>query len=204
MDDDVAPTQRDTRARLLDAAEQVLLEHGVSGLSLARVTTAAGMNPAAVNYTFGSKELLLRALLRRLLEPVTAERIRRFDVLAPAHTVEDVVRAFLEPLLEMQEQVGPLFAELMVKPTFQGDDRLRQAGATELRLGVDRLLDALGPLLPHHPRHTLLSRIELMLGTAFMHTVRKGWLTQTADGPPDQHAAVDELITFTTAGLTTP
>lgn len=198
---DAAPRQSDTRTRLLDAAEHVLLEHGVAGLSLARVTSAAGMNSAAVNYTFGSKDLLLRALLRRLLEPVTAERIRRFDLLSPAPTVEDVVRAFLEPLLDMQEQVGPLFAELMIKPTLQGDDRLRQAGATELRLGVDRLLDALGPLLPHHPRAALLSRTELMLGTAFMHTLRQGWLTKAEGAAPDEGTTIDELVMFVTAGL---
>lgn len=68
---------RDTRTLLLDAAEQVLLDDGLAGASLRRITAVAGVNVAAVNYTFGSKEALLDALLTRVMEPVLAERAKR-------------------------------------------------------------------------------------------------------------------------------
>ena len=51
-----APTSRDTRERILDAAEAVFMAHGYEGASMRQITGEAGVNLAAVNYHFGSKE----------------------------------------------------------------------------------------------------------------------------------------------------
>lgn len=109
---------RDTRTLLLDAAEQVLLDDGLAGASLRRITAVAGVNVAAVNYTFGSKEALLDALLTRVMEPVLAERAKRLDEVAgtPGHTVDDLVRALLESMLRVDQRHVALYAEVSVKP----------------------------------------------------------------------------------------
>ena len=62
-------SQPDTKERILDAAEQLFGEHGPSDTSLRAITAAAGVNLAAVNYHFGSKEKLIEAVLSRRLEP---------------------------------------------------------------------------------------------------------------------------------------
>ena len=61
-DSRVAPA---TKARILDAAEALFMEHGFEATSCARITAAAGVNLAAVNYHFGSKEELFQAVLTR-------------------------------------------------------------------------------------------------------------------------------------------
>jgi len=46
----------DTQDRLLNAAEKLFAEHGISETSLRAITTEAQANLAAVNYHFHSKE----------------------------------------------------------------------------------------------------------------------------------------------------
>ena len=55
------------------------MEHGFEATSLRSLTSAAGVNLAAVNYHFGSKEELFQAVLTRRLDPMNQERI---DLLA--------------------------------------------------------------------------------------------------------------------------
>src|SRR5438067_208004 len=68
-------TSLGTKSRILDAAERLFLEHGFEATSLRQLTAAAGVNLAAVNYHFGSKEELFQAVLTRRLDPVNQERI---------------------------------------------------------------------------------------------------------------------------------
>src|ERR1700750_632054 len=69
------PTSADTKTRILDAAEILFMEHGFEATSLRSLTTAAGVNLAAVNYHFGTKEELFQAVLTRRLDPMNQERI---------------------------------------------------------------------------------------------------------------------------------
>src|SRR5258708_40373917 len=68
-------TSADTKARILDAAEHLFMEHGFEATSMRQLTSAAGVNLAAVNYHFGSKEELFQAVLTRRLDPMNQERI---------------------------------------------------------------------------------------------------------------------------------
>src|SRR6476646_5170965 len=68
-------TSAGTKTRILDAAEQLFMEHGFEATSLRSLTTAAGVNLAAVHYHFGSKEELFQAVLTRRLDPMNQERI---------------------------------------------------------------------------------------------------------------------------------
>lgn len=63
-----------TRQRLLAAAKQLFLEKGADQVSLRAVNAAAGLNPGAVHYHFGSREGLVSALLEQELGPVWNSR----------------------------------------------------------------------------------------------------------------------------------
>jgi AcrR family transcriptional regulator len=69
--------QGDTKQRILDAAEHLFALEGFRGTSLRDITGRAGVNLAAVNYHFGSKEALLRAVMERRLIPLNQVRIER-------------------------------------------------------------------------------------------------------------------------------
>src|SRR5436189_1754138 len=64
-----------TKERILDAAESLFMEHGFEATSLRSITAAAGVNLAAVNYHFGSKEELFQAVLTRRLDPMNHARL---------------------------------------------------------------------------------------------------------------------------------
>jgi AcrR family transcriptional regulator len=60
------PRGAETRERILDAAERLMAERGVTGVSLNEINTAAGQrNTAALHYHFGGRDGLLRAIMRR-------------------------------------------------------------------------------------------------------------------------------------------
>ena len=71
----------ETRTRILDAAEELFMQHGFEGTSMRQLTTRAGVNLAAVNYHFGSKDALIEAVFRRRLDPMNAARIAALDEL---------------------------------------------------------------------------------------------------------------------------
>lgn len=93
-----------TRERILDATEQLLAEHGVAGTSVRAITTLADVNVAAVNYHFGSKDKLVRAVITRRFDELEAARHAGLDnveaVMAregrPPETLE-LVEALLGP-----------------------------------------------------------------------------------------------------------
>jgi AcrR family transcriptional regulator len=58
----------ETRARLLDAAEQLMLDHGYAAVTSRRVGAAAGARPALVHYYFRTMDDLFLAMYRRRAE----------------------------------------------------------------------------------------------------------------------------------------
>jgi len=99
-------TSADTKTRILDAAERLFVEHGFEATSLRQLTTAAGVNLAAVNYHFGSKEELFQAVLTRRLDPMNQERIERLEKLereasGKPLSCEKILFAMLIPALRL-------------------------------------------------------------------------------------------------------
>ncbi|MCU0985583.1 MAG: TetR/AcrR family transcriptional regulator [Acetobacteraceae bacterium] len=62
----------DTRRRLLDAAEAIVAERGVTALTLEKVAAAAGVSKGGLLHHFPSKEALLRAIVTRMAEEMRA------------------------------------------------------------------------------------------------------------------------------------
>lgn len=195
-----------TREDLLDAAERVLLREGLEGLSLAKVTAEAGVNGAAVNYTFGSKAVLLQVLLHRLLQPVTEARVRRIEMLVSSgkRDIVELTRAFVDPLLELHQNLGALFFELVLRPAAAGAGSwrardegiaLQQIGVNELAPGLERFVEALVPLVPHRSHSELRSRVGFTLGAVNF------FATHLAGSGQSTAADREDLVLFVAAGL---
>ena len=86
---------------ILDSAEELFARQGFDATSVRAVTRHAGMNPAAVHYHFGSKQVLLRALLERRIAPLNQERLVLLEhVLRDGEpSLEDILDAYLRPVL---------------------------------------------------------------------------------------------------------
>lgn len=58
----------DTRDRILDAACDVIAQHGIEDVRIARIATLAGVSPALVHYHFETREALLAEALEHSFE----------------------------------------------------------------------------------------------------------------------------------------
>src|ERR1700704_4644337 len=95
-----------TKGRILDAAESLFIEHGFEATSLRSITAAAGVNLAAVNYHFGSKEELFQAVLTQRLDPMNQERLDLLTALERAAAprpvpCEQILSAMFVPALKL-------------------------------------------------------------------------------------------------------
>jgi AcrR family transcriptional regulator len=107
-----------TKERILSAAETLFAQHGFAGVSLRRITGAAGVNVAAVNYHFFDREHLFLEIARLRLREVNRERIGLLDAaLARAGTatapLPEIFDALARPLFLPSPAVGPLAPRLL-------------------------------------------------------------------------------------------
>lgn len=116
---------KSTKNRLLDAAEQLYTLAGQENLSLRDLTDLAGVNLAAVNYHFGSKNALVCAMAARRLDRVNEAR------LTDLRRLENVFRE----KLRCEHIFGALAAGLM-KPGFDITQSLPQCDFS-IRIGSD-------------------------------------------------------------------
>jgi AcrR family transcriptional regulator len=184
------------RDRLLDSAEALLRGHGLRAVSIRRVTAEAGVNVAAVNYEFGSKDELIAGLLERFLEPITRDRLERLEQLERqgSITVESVVRAFLEPLLAAGQEHRTALAELLRHIVAGSAVNLLQVGLEQLAPGVQQFETVLRTVLPSVPHDQLHARVRLSLGATLFYEIAH------EPGQIDV-VTVDHLVTFLCAAL---
>jgi AcrR family transcriptional regulator len=204
--------QTDTRESLLDAAEELFSEHGIQASSVRAITQHATANLAAVNYHFGSKDGLVRAVFARRLKPLSEERLRELegvDLTAP-DAVERVLVAFLKPVLRMAREApegARGFARLMGRAFSEPNEEVRQAIIGELNESFRRFQAALAQLLPHLPPDELIWRFHFVAG-AMSHTVSCGHLLERSlEGRcqvADAGEVLQRMVPFLAAGMRAP
>jgi AcrR family transcriptional regulator len=163
------------RLRLLDTAERLFGEQGVAETSVRAITGAAGLNVALVNYYFGSKENLVRAVVERRQGPLNAERLRLLDasqtdaaervVSGPPSALDSdaVLYALVAPALRLAFQ-HPHFARLASRLRLDPDRSLwrdYRAGQQEV---TTRFQQALGAALPHLEEDEVTARLHFVQG----------------------------------------
>lgn len=99
----IRSASENTRTRILRAAEKIFARGGYRAMTLRQVTEEAGVNLAAVNYHFGSKTNLMRALFRARFEPINRKRLQILDERIAAHApdpipLEAIYDALFRPL----------------------------------------------------------------------------------------------------------
>jgi AcrR family transcriptional regulator len=156
-----------TKDRILGAAEALFARRGFDGASLRQLTTAAGVNLAAVNYHFGSKEKLVEQVFRRRLDALNA---RRLEALAKVEgradtTLEDVLAAYIRPALELShDDNGALFMRVLARAFAEHDDRLRQFLSENYGHVMRQFTAEFARLLPQLGKRELYWRIDLVTG----------------------------------------
>jgi AcrR family transcriptional regulator len=191
----------DTKERILDAAEKLFGENGFEATSLRDITTEAGVNLAAVNYHFQTKESLIDAAIARRMEPVNLKRMEMLDAAGPNATLEQILIAFLHPVLDrhLASALG-LMGQILATP----DMFITRLFKKHLAIVSQRFTDALAKALPELSRTELLWRLSFT-GGAIGHVLARGHLMPEMSGglcdPTDRPAVLARLVTFAAAGF---
>lgn len=209
----------DTRARILDAAERLFMAHGYDGTSMRQITSEAGVNLAAVNYHFGSKEALIQEVFRRRLNWLNEERMRALDELEATADGQplkpsQIVDAFFGTMIRMaedEERGGVIFLRLLGRTLTEPSDFIRAFLAHEYKTVVERYKEALFRSLPDVPKAEIVWRFHFMLGAtsyAFAGTdalrLVTDWGIEAEDSEDRLDRLLPRLISFLIGGLRAP
>ncbi|MEY1661769.1 TetR/AcrR family transcriptional regulator [Isoalcanivorax beigongshangi] len=157
-----------TVERILDTAEELFAQKGFAETSLRAITSRAGVNLAAVNYHFGSKEALIQAVFERFLGPFCASLDAALDEL-------DGQQVSLEQLLALISgtALGPqgqrphrvaLFFRLSGLAYTQAQGHLRRFFQEHYGAVFARVLRLLSVAAPDVPPMEMFWRVHFGLG----------------------------------------
>jgi AcrR family transcriptional regulator len=205
-----------TKARILDAAETLFMEHGFEATSLRLITAAADANLAAVNYHFGSKEELFQAVLTRRLDPMNQARVALLDKFEAAAapevlSCERILAALFIPALELARDPargGNNFLRLLGRAYADPAPFIRQFLSVQYAPMIARFKDAFARALPQLPRKELSWRLHFIMGALSYTLAGTDALKIIAELNPvetdNDEILLRRLAPFLLAGLNAP
>jgi len=174
-----------TSEEILDVAEQLFGLHGLDGVSLRSIGVAAGSsNNYAVQYYFGDKDGLVRAIFERRLPALEVQRARLLGAVTAAGKDGDP-RALLEvillPIARALDREGrcSYAAFLLGLNHFEGDYSPRSEAA-DLAPLTHHVASLMARALPHSPAAIFEERSMAAWTVFFSALVR--WDRRNADG----------------------
>jgi len=198
-----------TKERILTAAEALFAQRGFEGASLRQLTAAAGVNLAAVNYHFGSKDHLVEQVFKRRLDQLNARRLAALKQISglPETTLEDVLAAFIRPALDLSHDGGGgLFMRVLARAFAEHDDDLRKFLSENYGHVMRQFTAEFARLLPNLSKEELYWRIDLVTG-ALTHAMSGFGIIQRKNDVSEvihREQTAEHLIRFAVAGLRAP
>lgn len=199
-----------TRILILDAAERLFGAHGLDNVSLRQIATEAGAaNPAAVQYHFGDKTSLLRAMFEYRVPNLDSRRgelLTRATLQGQLDSPQALLDVLLRPIAELRDSSGRLsYASLLLAirrnaPIVDPRHHPFDLGSVTRHV-VDLLYVAMGDWPAEWRHHRLY-----MAGTCFLDAVvdvdRK--MASGSDLGLSFDTVVDDAVRVATAVLMTP
>lgn len=190
------PADHDVRGELLTAARELFLRYGYREVSSRQVAAAAGVNPAMIQYYFGSKHGLYAAMLGEVMRPLIA---RIEAMLAGPGSERDTLPALLRAYMRTVA-AHPWVPGLLVREVLAPEGEFRDRFIAEF---AGRVAPKLASLMQRQiqdgrmrsdldPRLTLISFLSLAMWPYLAMPVVSKVLQ--FDGSP---AATERLVAHT-------
>ncbi len=194
----------------MDVAEGLFAEYGFNDTSLRTITSKAGVNLASVNYHFGDKKTLVRAVLNRYLEAFmpemkqSLERLNERDDYDMAEVFE-ALRAPLRSLSELRPNGTSRFMLLIGRGYTDVQGHLRWFITNRYNDVLTLFTDSVLKANPNLNRETLFWRLHFTLGTCVFTMASSQALAEIAENDfgskVDPKSVVDQLIPYLAAGV---
>jgi AcrR family transcriptional regulator len=198
----------DVSTAILFAGERTFAEFGYNGASMRAIGREAGVNQAMIAYYFGSKEGLLHAIMRRRSTFVNDQREERLTALFAdgQPTVEDLVEAFLAPLIELgtdERAGGYAYVKLLAVFTHSIDEVAKRVIAENFDGIARRFTDAFREIEPQMTESDAIRAYLLSLGAGIASVgidTRAGRMSDRYDHP-DPAKLLRAVVAFSSAGV---
>lgn len=179
------------------------------------ITNEAGVNLAAINYHFGSKDGLVRAIFARRLMPMNEERLRRLQALEREHRgsipLHELIGAFVSPALELSRDEpggGARFIRLLGRSYTEPSAALQESVRTMYQEVIDNFKPAFARALPELDREELYWRLHFLVGALAYCMSGANMMRLIASSHFADHHEYEQLVryltTFLAAGMQAP
>ncbi|BCV36501.1 MULTISPECIES: TetR/AcrR family transcriptional regulator [Shewanella] len=207
-------SRSDTKTRILDAAEKLFAERGFSETSLRLITSKAEVNLASVNYHFGSKKELIRAVLARYLDvfmPSASNAINELISQDKQASLDAIFSSLVGPLLELNKvrnEGTSIFLQLLGRGYIESQGHLRWFITTHYGKHLDQFVQAVSSSAPHIPPAEMFWRLHFTLGTIVFTMASADALNEIAEADFGEHndieAVIRKVIPYMAAGVAVP
>jgi len=203
----------ETKGRILDAAELLFAEHGFKETSLRTITSKAGVNLASVNYHYGDKKTLVRAVLSRYLEEFMPALKAELEVLLTRDdfSMEDVFRCVKAPLIGLNEyrhKGATTFMSLIGRGYTDVQGHLRWFILTRYEDVLHLFTTAVCRANPSLDPETLFWRLHFTLGASVFTMASTTALCEIAENDFFRKVTTEDLIErlvpYLAAGVAAP
>ncbi len=203
-----------TKNKILDAAESLFAEKGFNGTSLREITSRAEVNLAAVNYHFGSKKELIKAVMSRYMNELSPKLEASLQLVKDSEeqpTLVEVFSAFIEPLLslnEFKENGTSNFLQLLGRGYTDSQGFLRWFLTTEYPNVISFFVDAVHKAYPELTTEEMFWRLHFTMGTVVFTMSSSEALIDIAHSDFDKTLGIAEVIQkvipYVAAGVAAP
>lgn len=201
-----------TKARIAAVAERMIAERGVQQFSIRDITGEAGVNLAAINYHFGSKERLIAEVLARRITALNAERLAQLDKLEAGAggrpvSVEAIMEVVINTMLlgDEKERARNTHTMKMISRFFVApDEEIGRMFTPHFRPVKQRLVAMLARALPHLKREEVEWRAVQAFGLLGHHVLFGEMHCKELGKKLDVKKEQRRLLAFCVAGLRMP
>ncbi|MBE1296363.1 MAG: TetR family transcriptional regulator [Rhodobacteraceae bacterium] len=191
-----------TKARILDSAEQLFAERGFEGASLRDIAKLSDVQVGLVHHHGGGKEELFHQTVTRRADELASLRLERLEALKQSGEVSlrGLLDVFMRAYVTLAQTGGAQWQHYgRLVAHVSADPRWRALAAQCFDPTANRFIEEIMTLHPDAERQAAATgqvySVAAML--AFLNT---GWRIE-ALSPGAAEAQVDQLIDFCTAGM---
>jgi len=203
-----------TKNKILDAADVLFADKGFNGTSLREITSQANVNLAAVNYHFGSKKELIKAVMSRYMDELSPQLESALLLICQAEqkpNLHEVFSAFIEPLLnlnEFKENGTSTFLQLLGRGYTDSQGFLRWFLTTQYPNVFTNFTKAVKIAYPELTTEEMFWRLHFTMGTIVFTMSSSEALIDIAqndfDNKLDIAGVIERVIPYVAAGVAAP
>ncbi len=203
-----------TKNKILDSAELLFADKGFNNTSLREITSQAEVNLAAVNYHFGSKKELIKAVMSRYMEELSPRLEAALVLLCEGDkkpNLDDVFFAFVDPLLHLNtftENGTSIFLQLLGRGYTDSQGFLRWFITTEYPKVFTHFTKAVHKAYPELSTEEMFWRLHFTMGTIIFTMSSSEALIDIAQNDFNQQIdiadVIKKVIPYVAAGVAAP